>query len=248
MRGVRPRVRRVAAVRRPDARLDLGRLSPRHRHTSRRWSRRAADVGARFGGAAMKPAVFLDRDGTVIEQVHYLADPAEVRLIPGAASAIRRLARRGIRLRRRHQPVGDRPGDARPERLERGPRRDVPASSRPSGCALDGIYFCPRGPGLGRRDRDRAPRPQAGARGCSSAPRASWAWTSRARGWSATWSATSSPGATPGAGAASWSARASAVASPTRRRPTTDSHGRRPDEAAADLRDWDGPTSRSPKR
>jgi D-glycero-D-manno-heptose 1,7-bisphosphate phosphatase len=36
-------------------------------------------------------AVFLDRDGTVIEEVDYLASPDEVRLIPGAADAIARL-------------------------------------------------------------------------------------------------------------------------------------------------------------
>ena len=36
-----------------------------------------------------RPALFLDRDGTVIEHVHYLADPAEVRLIGTAAEAIR---------------------------------------------------------------------------------------------------------------------------------------------------------------
>ena len=27
----------------------------------------------------MKPAVFFDRDGTLIEDVHYLSDPAKVR-------------------------------------------------------------------------------------------------------------------------------------------------------------------------
>ena len=32
--------------------------------------------------------MFLDRDGTVIEDRHYLADPDGVRLLPGAASAI----------------------------------------------------------------------------------------------------------------------------------------------------------------
>jgi D-glycero-D-manno-heptose 1,7-bisphosphate phosphatase len=37
-----------------------------------------------------RPALFLDRDGTVIEHVHYLADTAEVRLIGAAADAIRR--------------------------------------------------------------------------------------------------------------------------------------------------------------
>lgn len=41
--------------------------------------------------ARMRAAVFLDRDGTVIEQVHHLVDPARVRLIEGAAGAIRTL-------------------------------------------------------------------------------------------------------------------------------------------------------------
>ena len=38
-----------------------------------------------------RPAVFLDRDGTLIEDRHYLRDPADVRLLPGAADAVRRL-------------------------------------------------------------------------------------------------------------------------------------------------------------
>lgn len=44
----------------------------------------------------MRPAAFLDRDGTVIELVHHLADPAEVRLIPGAGASIARLNAAGI--------------------------------------------------------------------------------------------------------------------------------------------------------
>lgn len=36
-------------------------------------------------------AAFLDRDGTIIEDRGYLSDPAGVRLLPGAAAAIRRL-------------------------------------------------------------------------------------------------------------------------------------------------------------
>src|SRR5260370_2773934 len=43
-----------------------------------------------------RPAVFLDRDGTVIEHVHYLSDPRDVRLLPGAAAAIRRLRAAGV--------------------------------------------------------------------------------------------------------------------------------------------------------
>ncbi|MCU0704236.1 MAG: HAD family hydrolase [Fimbriiglobus sp.] len=39
----------------------------------------------------MTPAVFLDRDGVLIVEAEYLADPAGVQLIPGAAAAVRRL-------------------------------------------------------------------------------------------------------------------------------------------------------------
>lgn len=39
----------------------------------------------------MKPAIFLDRDGTLNEEVGYLHRPEEVVLIPGAACAIARL-------------------------------------------------------------------------------------------------------------------------------------------------------------
>jgi D-glycero-D-manno-heptose 1,7-bisphosphate phosphatase len=38
-----------------------------------------------------RAAVFLDRDGTLIHDEHYLSDPARVRLIPGAGAALRRL-------------------------------------------------------------------------------------------------------------------------------------------------------------
>ena len=36
-------------------------------------------------------AVFLDRDGTIIEDAHYLSDPDRVRLLPGAGDAIARI-------------------------------------------------------------------------------------------------------------------------------------------------------------
>ena len=39
----------------------------------------------------MRRAVFLDRDGTLIEHVHLLTQPRQVRLLPGAADAIRNL-------------------------------------------------------------------------------------------------------------------------------------------------------------
>lgn len=43
-----------------------------------------------------RPAVFLDRDGTINEEVKYLGSPHQLRIIPGAAEAIARLNRVGI--------------------------------------------------------------------------------------------------------------------------------------------------------
>ncbi len=46
----------------------------------------------------MSAALFLDRDGTLILDKDYLADPAGVELIPGAADALRRARALGYRL------------------------------------------------------------------------------------------------------------------------------------------------------
>ena len=46
----------------------------------------------------MAPALFLDRDGTLIEEREYLGDPAGVVLFPGAGAALRRLQEAGFKL------------------------------------------------------------------------------------------------------------------------------------------------------
>ncbi|MCU0779691.1 MAG: HAD-IIIA family hydrolase [Akkermansiaceae bacterium] len=47
----------------------------------------------------MKPrALILDRDGTLIEHVPYLSDPADVRLLPGARAALERALTHGATL------------------------------------------------------------------------------------------------------------------------------------------------------
>jgi D-glycero-D-manno-heptose 1,7-bisphosphate phosphatase len=46
--------------------------------------------------AATRTAVFLDRDGTLIESVHYLSDPGQVRVLPGVNGALRRLRAAGF--------------------------------------------------------------------------------------------------------------------------------------------------------
>lgn len=44
----------------------------------------------------LRPAVFLDRDGTIVHDAAYLRDPSAVELLPGAARAIARLNAQGL--------------------------------------------------------------------------------------------------------------------------------------------------------
>ena len=43
----------------------------------------------------LRPAIFLDRDGVVIDDAHHLSSPEQVRIIPGSAEAIASLNRAG---------------------------------------------------------------------------------------------------------------------------------------------------------
>jgi D-glycero-D-manno-heptose 1,7-bisphosphate phosphatase len=47
---------------------------------------------------ATRPAVFLDRDGTLIEEKEYLHRPEQVKIFPGAGSALKRLQDAGFAL------------------------------------------------------------------------------------------------------------------------------------------------------
>jgi histidinol-phosphate phosphatase family protein len=53
---------------------------------------------ARHRGRAARPAVFLDRDGTLIRETGYLSDPQDLELLPGVARALRNLTEAGYPL------------------------------------------------------------------------------------------------------------------------------------------------------
>ncbi|HEY3354157.1 MAG TPA: HAD-IIIA family hydrolase, partial [Polyangia bacterium] len=99
--------------------------------------------------------VVLDRDGTLIVERHYLADPAEVALLPGAAAALRALRAAGLGL----VVVTNQSGIARglfdEARLALIHGR-LDALLAAEGLALDGLYVCPHQPGDGCRCRKPA--------------------------------------------------------------------------------------------
>jgi len=92
-----------------------------------------------------RPAVFLDRDGTVIEHVHYLSDPAMVRPLPGAAEALRRLRRAGFaRVLVTNQSAIAR-GMLDLERLD-AIHAELERQLAEQGASLDRIDYCPLAP------------------------------------------------------------------------------------------------------
>jgi D-glycero-D-manno-heptose 1,7-bisphosphate phosphatase len=93
----------------------------------------------------MALAVFLDRDGTLIDDPGFLHEPAKVQLIPGAAEAVRRLNEAGYRV----VTVSNQSGIARGlytladyEAVQRRLGELLAAD----GARLDGSFVCPHHP------------------------------------------------------------------------------------------------------
>ncbi len=93
----------------------------------------------------MKRAVFLDKDGTLVENVPYSVDPARIRLMPGAAHALHALAQAGFLL----VVVSNQPGIARgmfQESALRSVERRIRELAGAAGVALAACYWCPHHP------------------------------------------------------------------------------------------------------
>ncbi len=93
------------------------------------------------------PAAFLDRDGTLIEEREYLAEPEQVRLLPGVAAGLRALRDAGYRLIVVTNQSGIARGLIRPDQYE-GVRRRIDALLAAEGVALDAVYHCPHHPDI----------------------------------------------------------------------------------------------------
>lgn len=89
--------------------------------------------------------VILDRDGTMIVERHYLADPQHVELLQGAGNALRALQELGVGLvvMTNQSAIGRGLFDAR--RLEAIHQR-LHELLGMEGVRLDGVYYCPHIP------------------------------------------------------------------------------------------------------
>jgi D-glycero-D-manno-heptose 1,7-bisphosphate phosphatase len=137
------------------------------KHTQQRTAER--------GGAVRRGrAVFLDKDGTLIEDVPYNVDPALVALTPGAGPALRRLAEAGFRL----VVVSNQSGVAEgwfAERALRGVECRIAELLAPFDVAIEAFYYCVHSATAGCSCRK--PRPGLLRRASAElaiAPSASW--------------------------------------------------------------------------
>jgi histidinol-phosphate phosphatase family protein len=94
-----------------------------------------------------RPAVFLDRDGTLIEDRHYISDPDDVVLMPGAAAAVRRLHEAGFAVIVVTNQSGRARGLITPNEFVEVDKR-FNALLKESGARLDGMYWCPHHPDI----------------------------------------------------------------------------------------------------
>ncbi len=89
--------------------------------------------------------VFLDRDGTICEEVGYLDDVERMKLIPHSGRAVRLLNQRGFRV----VVITNQAGVAKgffPESILKDLHAEMERQLREEGAHLDGIYYCPHHP------------------------------------------------------------------------------------------------------
>jgi D-glycero-D-manno-heptose 1,7-bisphosphate phosphatase len=91
---------------------------------------------------ALRPAVFLDRDGTIAEEVGYLNHASRFRMFPFAGAAIRKLNEAGLPA----IVITNQSGVGRgyfPESLVHEVHEQMAQELSASGARVDAIYYCP---------------------------------------------------------------------------------------------------------
>ena len=98
--------------------------------------------------SGMQPALFLDRDGTVIEDPGYLASPDHVRLLPGVDAALRAAERAGfLRIVITNQSgIGS---GRYPRAAFEATQRELERQLDRAGASITATYCCPHAPEAG---------------------------------------------------------------------------------------------------
>ena len=94
---------------------------------------------------ARRPAVFIDRDGTLTEEVGYVNHPQRLNLLPRSAAAVRRLNEAGIAAVVATNQAGLARGYFTEDVMNAVNQRLVGELKR-AGAHLDGLYVCPHHP------------------------------------------------------------------------------------------------------
>ena len=103
---------------------------------------------ARHRSLALRPAVFLDRDGTLVPDSGYMSSPDDLALFPGTAAALRALAAAGYALVVISNQAGVGRGLFDLTRAHEVMAR-LRTELRAEGVELDAIYLCPHRPDEG---------------------------------------------------------------------------------------------------
>jgi len=93
----------------------------------------------------MNKAVFLDRDGTIVEDVGYMNSPQQIQFIPGSIEAIKKLNEAGFKV----VVITNQAGVARgliTEDMLQTIDKTLHKWILSGGAHLDGLYYCPHHP------------------------------------------------------------------------------------------------------
>jgi D-glycero-D-manno-heptose 1,7-bisphosphate phosphatase len=107
----------------------------------------------------IRPAVFLDRDGTLNEECGFITRPEQIRLLPGAGGALRQLRAAGFAcvVVTNQSAVGR---GLMTEAELACVHQELLRRLEAAGTGLDGLYYCPAAPGVTTVESpDRKPAP-----------------------------------------------------------------------------------------
>jgi histidinol-phosphate phosphatase family protein len=102
-------------------------------------------VGEMLEGITLQPAVFIDRDGCLVEDKHYLADPNQLVFPDGSLDAVKNLKEAGYKI----VIVSNQSGVARgffPVETVEAVHNHMSREMKNAGCEPDDVRFCPYHP------------------------------------------------------------------------------------------------------